>query len=58
MFCAEVTAASHSLLSSPLLYRPDEQVVPKEDPLAHEIADVLREWNIVWKRLYAVSGSF
>lgn len=32
---------------------PDEQVVPKEDPLAHEIADVLREWNIVWKRLYA-----
>lgn len=32
---------------------PDEQVVPKEDALVHEIADVLREWNIVWKRLYA-----
>ena len=35
--------------------RPDELVVPKEDPLAHEISDVLREWNVVWKRLYAVS---
>lgn len=31
--------------------------MPKEDPLVREIADMLREWNIVWKRLYAVSTS-
>ena len=37
--------------------RPDEQVVPKEDPLVHEISDVLREWNLVWKKLYAVSST-
>lgn len=32
---------------------PDEVVVAKEDPLIHEISDVLREWSVVWKRLYA-----
>lgn len=36
--------------------RPDELIVPKEDPLVQEISDVLREWSVVWKRLYAVSS--
>ena len=38
-----------------LICRPDEQVIPKEDPLVHEISDVLHEWSLVWKKLYAVS---
>ena len=36
---------------------PDELIEPKEDPLVQELADVLREWTVVWKRLYAVSNA-
>ena len=32
-------------------------ITPKDDPIVHEISDVLREWSFVWKRLYAVSLS-
>ena len=39
------------------LYRPDEVVSPKDDPIVQEISDVLKEWNLMWKRLYAVSFS-
>ena len=35
--------------------RPDEVITPKDDPIVQEISDVLREWSLVWKRLYAVS---
>ena len=34
--------------------RPDEVVVPKDDPMVQELSDVLREWTLIWKRLYAV----
>ncbi len=37
-----------------IVCRPDELVIPKEDALVHEISDVLREWSLVWKKLYAV----
>ena len=30
-------------------------MVPKEDPMVQEIAEVLREWSLMWKKLYAVS---
>ena len=36
--------------------RPDEVVTPRDDPMVQEISDVLREWSLVWKRLYAVRG--
>ena len=34
---------------------PDEVVVPKQDPAVQEVSDVLREWSIVWRKLYVVS---
>ena len=34
---------------------PYEVVMPKEDPMAQEICDVLREWSNAWKRHYMVS---
>jgi hypothetical protein len=34
-------------------YGPDEVVLPKDDPMVQELSDVLREWSVVWKRLYA-----
>ena len=37
------------------LSSPDEMVVPKEDPVVQEVSDVLREWSIIWRRLYVVS---
>ena len=37
-----------------VLSSPNEVVVPKDDPMVQEISDVLREWNTIWKRLYAV----
>ena len=36
---------------------PDEVVVPRDDPMVQELSDVLREWSVVWKRLYAVSST-
>ena len=36
--------------------RPDEVVVPKDDPMVQELSDVLREWTLIWKRLYAVES--
>ncbi len=36
--------------------RPDEVVLPKEESVVHEVSDVLREWSIIWRRLYAVSS--
>ena len=36
------------------LDRPDEIVTPKDDPIVQEISDVLKEWSLMWKRLYAV----
>lgn len=33
---------------------PDEVVVPKEDPVVQEVSDVLREWSIIWRKLYIV----
>ncbi len=36
-------------------FSPDELIEPREDPLVQEIADVLREWNYMWRKLYAVS---
>jgi len=27
-------------------------VIPKEDPIVQEVSDVVREWSIIWKRLY------
>ena len=41
-----------------LLPRPDEIVTPKDDPMVQEISDVLREWSLVWKRLFAVSDGW
>lgn len=34
---------------------PNEVVMSKDDPLAQEISDVLREWSSVWKEFYVVS---
>jgi hypothetical protein len=46
---------SNVLFVSLFFYRPDEIVTPKDDPIVQEISDVLKEWNLMWKRLYAVS---
>ena len=48
-------STSLSLSLSLSLSSPDEVVVPKEDPVVQEVSDVLREWSIVWKKLYIVS---
>ncbi|XP_064383161.1 dedicator of cytokinesis protein 1-like [Halichondria panicea] len=32
---------------------PDEVVLPKEESVVKEISDVLREWSVIWRRLYA-----
>ena len=40
-----------------MCYSPDEVVLPKDDPMVQELSDVLREWSVVWKRLYAVRHS-
>ena len=45
------------VLAGSLPCSPDEAVVSKEEPIVQEISDVLREWSVVWKRLYAVSDS-
>lgn len=32
-----------------------ESVAPVEDSTVKEVACVLREWHVIWKRLYVVS---
>lgn len=38
-----------------MVFRPHETVTPVEDPVVREVNYVLREWSIIWKRLYTVS---
>eukprot|EP00731_Ephydatia_muelleri_P021157 Em0013g884a len=47
--------ASHIRLKECAVENPgaEESVVPKEDPMVQEIAEVLREWSLMWKKLYA-----
>ncbi len=39
-------------------HRPDEVVIPKEDAIVQEISEVLRDWSIIWKRLYTVRMTY
>lgn len=36
-------------------YRPNEIVVPLEDPIVTEVTAALQEWAVLWKQLYVVS---
>lgn len=38
-----------------LNFRPDETLAAIEDPVVGEVCYVLREWSIIWKKLYMVS---
>ena len=39
-----------------LVVRPHATVTPVEDAVGREVADILREWAVLWKKLYLVNS--
>lgn len=42
-------------LFSPFFPRQHETVIPSELPLGQELTSTLREWAVIWHKLYVVS---
>lgn len=38
-----------------VLFRQHETVIPGELPLVQELTSTLREWAVIWRKLYVVS---